>query len=136
MILMSDVMTEKSKICIALIMCAAVSGASLICGTALQRRDASVPAVEIVEMTSAAEESAAEITVSSVESETEEAHLMVNINTADADELDKLAGVGKATADAIIEYRENTPFQSIEDIMNVKGIGEKKFEAIKDNICV
>lgn len=62
---------------------------------------------------------------------------MVNINTAGADELDTLPGVGPATAQAIIEERESGgPFASIEDIQRVSGIGEKKFEKLKDSICV
>ena len=62
---------------------------------------------------------------------------LVNINTADADELDTLPGVGPATAEAIIEDREaNGPFTSIEDIMRVSGIGEAKFADMQDYICV
>lgn len=61
---------------------------------------------------------------------------LININTADKSELETLTGIGDKISDAIIEYRENTPFEKIEDIMNVKGIGEKKFEDIKDSICV
>ena len=61
----------------------------------------------------------------------------VNINTAGAEELDSLPGVGPSTASAIIEDREaNGPFASIEDIMRVSGIGEKKFEKLKSSICV
>lgn len=62
---------------------------------------------------------------------------VVNINTAGADELDTLPGVGPATAQAIIEERESGgPFASVEDIQRVSGIGEKKFEKLKDSICV
>lgn len=61
---------------------------------------------------------------------------LININTADAATLMKLDGIGEVTAAAIIEYRSSIPFTSIEDIKNVKGIGEKKFEAIKDKICI
>ena len=61
----------------------------------------------------------------------------VNINTANEEELDTLPGIGEATARKIIEYRnENGKFSSIEDIKNVKGIGESKFEEIRDLICV
>lgn len=66
----------------------------------------------------------------------EQASGLININTADAEELMKLKGVGEKTAEKIIEYRVQTPFEKPEDIMNVKGIGEKKFEDIKDHICV
>ncbi|MDO4183103.1 MAG: ComEA family DNA-binding protein [Coriobacteriia bacterium] len=61
----------------------------------------------------------------------------ININTATATELQKLSGVGESTAQKIIAYRQqNGPFSAIEDIMNVSGIGEKKFAAIKDAITV
>jgi competence protein ComEA len=61
----------------------------------------------------------------------------VNINTATAQELDTLPGVGEATAARIIEYRrQNGFFAAIEDIMNVSGIGEAKFNAIRDLITV
>ena len=61
----------------------------------------------------------------------------VNINTASASELTSLDGVGEATAAKIIAYRQtNGSFSSIEEIKNVSGIGDKKFEAIKDSITV
>ena len=61
----------------------------------------------------------------------------VNINTAMAEELKTLDGIGDATAQKIIDYRTaNGPFQRIEDIKNVSGIAEKRFEAIADRICV
>ncbi|WP_456471342.1 ComEA family DNA-binding protein [Caminibacter sp.] len=60
----------------------------------------------------------------------------MNINTATADELCSLKGIGHAKAVAIIEYREKHPFKKPEDIMNVKGIGFKIFEKIKDEIEV
>lgn len=58
-----------------------------------------------------------------------------NINTANKNELMNLNGVGESTANKIIEYRKTTAFVEIEDIMNVPGIGESKFENIKNNIC-
>jgi len=62
---------------------------------------------------------------------------LVNINTADAAQLDTLPGIGPALAQRIIQYREtNGPFQSIEDIKNVSGIGDKKFDDLKDLISV
>lgn len=61
----------------------------------------------------------------------------VNINTADADELNKLNGVGPSKANAIIKYREeNGSFKSIEDIKDVSGFGEATFEKIKDSISI
>ena len=62
---------------------------------------------------------------------------LVNINSADEVALDGLPGVGPSTAQAIIEDREaNGAFSSIEDLMRVSGIGEKKFEKLKNDICV
>jgi len=61
----------------------------------------------------------------------------VNINNASKEELMQLEGVGSAYAQKIIEYREaNGPFESPEEIMNVKGIGTSTFEKNKDRITV
>jgi competence protein ComEA len=61
----------------------------------------------------------------------------VNINTATLEQLDTLPGIGPTYAQDIIDYRNaNGLFTKIEDIMNVPGIGEGKFEAIKDLITV
>lgn len=62
---------------------------------------------------------------------------LININTASAAELTALDGVGEAIAERIVEYRSTYgSFSSTEEIMNVKGIGEKKYEAFKEMICV
>lgn len=59
----------------------------------------------------------------------------ININTADLQALMTLPGIGEEYAQRIIDYREaNGPFAEIADIMNVSGIGEKRFDAIKDFI--
>lgn len=61
----------------------------------------------------------------------------VNINTANQTELETLQGIGPSLAQRIIEYRrENGKFQTIEDIQNVKGIGDSKYSNIKDDICI
>lgn len=61
----------------------------------------------------------------------------VNLNKADETELQTLPGIGPSKAEAIIQYRsENGPFQSIEDLKNVSGIGEKTFEKLKENIAI
>lgn len=61
----------------------------------------------------------------------------VNINTATAEQLDALPGIGPSKAQAIIDYRnEHGRFNSIEDIQNVKGIKEGEFSKIKDYIRV
>ncbi|NJN54048.1 MAG: hypothetical protein HC804_04400 [Anaerolineae bacterium] len=62
---------------------------------------------------------------------------LININAASAEELDVLPGIGPSTAAKIIEHREtNGPFVTIENIMDVTGIGEAKFAQIKDLITV
>ena len=69
----------------------------------------------------------------------EEEHIgeKVNINTAKQTELETLSGIGPSTALKIINYRqENGNFKQIEDLKNVPGIGDSKFEAIKENICI
>ena len=60
---------------------------------------------------------------------------LININTASVEELDSLPGIGPTIAQRIIDYRdENGPFQTIEDILNVSGVGPSTFEQIKDLI--
>lgn len=61
----------------------------------------------------------------------------VNINHATIEELEKLTGIGQATANKIINYREEYgDFKSIEELKNVNGIGDKKYEQIKDEITL
>ncbi|MBR4152147.1 MAG: helix-hairpin-helix domain-containing protein [Selenomonadaceae bacterium] len=62
---------------------------------------------------------------------------LVNINTADAEKLATLKGIGPALAQRIIEYREqNGAFKTIDEIKNVRGIGDKKFASFKDKITI
>ncbi|WP_372681627.1 ComEA family DNA-binding protein [Desulfosarcina sp.] len=61
----------------------------------------------------------------------------ININTAPVEQLSELDRVGAKFAERIVEYREkNGPFKAPEEIMNVKGIGKKTWEANKDRIVV
>jgi competence protein ComEA len=61
----------------------------------------------------------------------------VNINTASASELEALPGVGQAMAARIVEYRQkNGGFKKIEELMNVRGIGEKAFLTLKPQITI
>lgn len=61
----------------------------------------------------------------------------VNINSANQEELETLPGVGPALAGRIIEYRNsNGKFEKVEDVQNVKGIGDSKFTNIKEHICI
>jgi competence protein ComEA len=69
--------------------------------------------------------------------EEEEGSVTVNINTASAEELAALDGIGERLAQNIVEYREaNGLFATIEDVKSVKGIGDKKPEKIKEFITV
>lgn len=62
--------------------------------------------------------------------------LAININVASTDELITLKGVGPKLAERIITYRMANEFETIEEIKNVKGIGEKKFEVIERDLDV
>ena len=62
---------------------------------------------------------------------------LVDLNTAPAEELAELPGIGEALAARIVAYRaENGPFETPEDLMKVSGIGEKKLEDIRDRVTV
>ncbi len=60
----------------------------------------------------------------------------ISLNEATQKELEMLSGIGEAKAKIIIEYRENKPFETIEELKDIKGIGEKIFEKIKDYITI
>lgn len=61
----------------------------------------------------------------------------ININRASKEQLETLNGIGQSLAERIIQYREeNGMFKDIKDIMKVSGIGEKKFEGIRDRITI
>lgn len=125
---------------------AAAVGTSFI----LEKRadSAGVPVIEVIPADEGAEYSETEsisfcpenVEISETGSETAEAYVLrehsIEINTADREELMKLKGVGEKTADKIIEYRNNSPFEDISDIMDVSGIGEKKFADIEPYIYV
>lgn len=64
-------------------------------------------------------------------------NISVNLNTADEKELTQIPGIGPSKAQTIIKHREeNGPFQSVENLKDVKGIGEKTFEKLKDYLTV
>lgn len=60
----------------------------------------------------------------------------VNINTADEKSLEDLPGIGPSLAKRILEYRAQKPFTTIDELKNVPGIGDKKFEQLKDRITL
>ena len=62
---------------------------------------------------------------------------LINLNTATIDQLETLPGIGRKTAERIIEYRTKSgSFKRIEELMNVKGIGEKSFLKLKPLVAV
>lgn len=67
----------------------------------------------------------------------ESADGLINLNTATLEQLDTLPGIGPATAEKIIAYREQSGgFQSVEDLQEVPGIGDAKFAELKDKVTV
>lgn len=66
----------------------------------------------------------------------EEDNKLININTASLEELMSLPSIGESKAKSIIEYREKSIFNTIDDIMNVSGIGEALFKKIKEYITI
>jgi competence protein ComEA len=61
----------------------------------------------------------------------------VNVNTADASSLDKVKGLGPKKAEAIVKYREaNGPFQSVDDVAKVRGIGSKMLKKIREQLTI
>ena len=61
----------------------------------------------------------------------------INLNTATVAQLETLPGIGKATAERILEYRQkNGSFKKVEDLMNVRGVGEKSFLKLKPLVTV
>ncbi len=63
--------------------------------------------------------------------------ICISINHADTDSLMMIKGIGPKMAERIIEYRNTQGyFQTIEDLKNVKGIGDKTFEKLKDQVCI
>ena len=61
---------------------------------------------------------------------------VININTASAEDLTKLPGIGRSKAEAIVTYRQAHPFKAVAELAEVKGIGPKMLEKIQNHITV
>ena len=63
--------------------------------------------------------------------------VLVNINTATAEELETVTGIGPVLAQAILDYRaEHGDFQTLDELLEVRGIGSAKLDAMRDEICL
>jgi len=81
--------------------------------------------------------SALDLSLAQTQPQAKPAQAKININTATAAELQNLPRIGPKVAQRIIDYRtQNGPFKKVEDLMKVRGIGEKVFNQIKDLITV
>lgn len=76
-------------------------------------------------------------TISAAEKKQLKESNLINVNTAEVEELVLIPGIGEVKAEAIISYRnENGMFNSVEELINVSGIGEKTLEKILPYVCV
>ncbi len=131
---MSKTEHEKILIIIALILCAGV-----IFYNAFFIPEISTPTVVYVDKDLNNNENDSQTSENYISSDGSDiSNGKVNINTATAEEIaENLDGIGENIAQRIVEYREqNGKFSNIEDIKNVNGIGDSKYENIKDSICV
>ncbi len=141
---MSELLKERVLLVLALLLCIAVSLLAVseapdLSPVGIIYADTSASTVRL--QTGNAEDVSTnitqEITVPGVNSTHSSAPIKININTATQNQLETLPGIGKVIAARIVEYREaNGKFNSIEEIMNVSSIGEKRFADIRDIICI
>jgi len=97
-----------------------------------------LPALVVVSLCAAAPHAATAQTASpAAKASPAAASAIVNLNTASASDLETLPGIGAKTAARIIEYRQkNGPFKKVEELMNVRGVGEKNFLKLKPQLSV
>lgn len=106
----------------------------------------SVASIENINLASPLQDGQLIYIFSNEESTTESSHIppssnttirQININTADASDLERLPGIGPSLAGKIVEFRQlNGPFETVEQLLEISGIGPSKLEEIKDYIVV
>ena len=97
----------------------------------------SLAAVAFLVSTEPAAASAAQLATAPRSSAKPAVRAVINLNSASVAELQALPGIGAKTAARIVEYRQkNGPFKKIEELMNVRGVGEKNFLKLKEQITV
>ena len=98
----------------------------------------SLPVLVVVSLLAASPHTAVAQTATRTSAKTTPASVgVVNINAASASDLEALPGIGAKTAARIVEYRQkNGPFKKIEELMNVRGVGEKNFLKLKPQISI
>ena len=124
-------MKTSQKLLIGLTVIFAAFTLGLFTGRNLNRTPVQIQALPAVTMPAVETESNSETTPAPTES------LIININTATSEQFQRLPGIGPVLADRIVAYRETYgSFESIGELMNVSGIGEKKLEAIWDLVTI
>ena len=117
-------MKKKFSVSLLLLVVAAV-----ICGT--------FPVVSIASSVEGGTQAAQQGSVTAKPAGEKTSQGLTNINTASAAELEKLSGIGPKIAEEIVKHRDaNGPYKTVEDLKNVKGIGDKKFESIQAKVTV
>ena len=131
-------LNKTKKVLLLCLLCVVISGVGVLWQQYSEKTDSRPTIVESQELrTHENYYSESEKVDSETSVEAASAEGLININTATAEQLQTLSGIGETYSRRIIEYRiKNGEFKTIQDIMKVTGVGRKRFESIKDYICV